>query len=70
MPTRELAVVKVTNAELADKLDKVQDRLDHLQERLLAIEYEARVAKWVLRLLGAVFGSIVTYIIAHWKGSK
>ena len=52
----------ITNRELAQKLDDISSRLN-------VIEAEAKVARWVLRLLGAVFGSIVTYIIAHWKRS-
>lgn len=54
---------RVTNADLANQLHDLSKRLD-------VIEAEAKVAKWVLRLLGAVFGSIVTWIIAHWKGNS
>jgi hypothetical protein len=56
-------VPRVTNADLAGMLSA-------MDRRLTVIETEARVAKWLLRLLGAVFGSIITYAIAHWKGSK
>lgn len=52
---------RVTNADLANQLHELSKRLD-------VIEAEAKVAKWLLRLLGAVFGSIVTWIIAHWRG--
>lgn len=51
---------RVTNADLAKQLSELSKRLD-------AIELEAKVAKWLIRLLGGVFASIVTYIIAHWK---
>jgi hypothetical protein len=54
---------RVTNQDLADSIAALSKRLD-------AIELEAKVAKWVLRLLGAAFTSIVAYIVSHWKGSK
>lgn len=74
-------VSKVTNTELALKLDAIKDETDKqsqelmaqsaqlriLTDRMNAIEVEAKVAKWLLRLLGAVFGSIVTYLIAHFR---
>lgn len=65
---------KVTNTELALKLDAIKEETDKqseqlriLTERIQAVEIEAKVAKWLLRLLGAVFGSIVTYLIAHFR---
>jgi len=51
---------RVTNADLDRKLDA-------LIERFNVVEAEHRVAKWILRLLGGVFGGIVTWIIAHYK---
>ena len=56
-------MARVTNQDLAQ-------RLDQLHERLTSIELEARLAKWVLRTIGLLFGSIVTLIITHWKGTK
>lgn len=52
---------RVTNLDLSKKLDALSARLD-------VIEAEAKVAKWVLRLLGTVFGSIITWFVTHRKG--
>jgi hypothetical protein len=52
---------RVTNADLDRKLDELIARFN-------VVEAEHKVAKWILRLLGAVFGSIVTWIVTHWKG--
>ncbi len=51
---------RVTNADLDRKLDA-------LIERFNVVEAEHKVAKWVLRLLGASFGGIITWIVTHWK---
>lgn len=47
---------RVTNADLAAKLDA-------LNERMTVIETEAKVAKWVLRVLGAFFATIAAAFI-------
>ncbi len=51
---------RVTNADLARKLDALIDRFN-------LVEAEHKVAKWVLRLLGASFGGIIAWIITHFK---
>ena len=60
---------RVTNADLAAKLEDLSGLVTVLGQRISVIEMETKVAKWVLRLLGLTFGSIVTFIIAHFKRS-
>lgn len=61
---------RVTNADLAAQLKDLSGLVTLLGQRISVIEMETKVAKWVLRLLGATFGSIVTYIIVHLKRSS
>ena len=49
---------KVTNADLLK-------RLDELHERLTVIETEARIAKWVLRILGGFIASVAAIFTGH-----
>jgi predicted oxidoreductase len=53
---------RVTNADLADKLDA-------LAARLSVVETEARIAKWVLRLIAgmvaAVGASFIGKLFSH-----
>jgi hypothetical protein len=58
---------RVTNSDLATQLDELSGLVRLLGERISIIEMEAKVAKWVLRLLGATFGGLITLIITHWK---
>jgi len=58
---------RVTNADLAKQLTELSGLFQTLNDRLRVIETEAKVAKCLLRLLAATFGSIITYIIAHWR---
>jgi hypothetical protein len=56
----QLMARRVTNVDLDDKLDK-------LNERLTVIETEAKVAKWVLRAIFALFASTLGKLIySHW----
>ena len=52
---------RVTNHDLMQELSRLSARLD-------IIEAEAKVAKWVLRMIGLLFGSVITAIVTHWKG--
>ena len=54
---------RVTNADLAEQLKELSGLVTVLGQRISVIEMETKVAKWVLRLLGLTFGSIVTYVI-------
>jgi len=61
---------RVTNADLAKQLTELSGLFQTLNERLRVIEVEAKVAKWVLRTIGLAFGSIITWVVTHWKGSS
>ena len=59
-----MAKRRVTNADLADMLAAMAKRLD-------VVEAEAKVAKWVLRLIGGMVATVLGTVITHFvKGRQ
>jgi len=55
---------RVTNQDLADMLAAMAKRLD-------VVEAEAKVAKWVLRLIGVMMATVLGTVINHFvKGRE
>jgi len=58
---------RVTNADLAEKLDKLAERVSAFDKQLAVIETEARVAKWVLRAIAGLVTLLIGKALArHW----